>query len=239
LIRDEAYWWTLGVGDGHRDGQVVDAVLAEAIPPLVPTIAAAKALGMGVNGLAYNVNSGSLLALYGTRHARYLFEDQLRVQRLTRHVGALTREVEDAAGGEARRAQTALDKAIASFDTAQFRWKTIRTLLPDAVRPVDVGADLTPDPSPDPWPIPTMRPPAKRRIRALMIAEQQGWLTYVQPNTEPGGGFDGTFKLEVAGPGRDVLERNLPVAAVLPYVLGQGDARGQGQLVAYRDGLGY
>ena len=66
----------------------------------------------------------------------------------------------------------------------------------------------------------------KRIANALFLAEELGWLEFVGPS-------EGGYVVVVDG-----IRRELPGHMVLPYVLGVGDARGEGHKVAYRDGLG-
>lgn len=227
LLTSEVYWWGVGAGDsqgGH--GDLVTVVRDEPVPELLTLAEAARRIPsvsqwgalrddvMTPEGVSYSVQSGDLYAVYGTRRLRHVFAAQVDYVAAQRRRRALERE-----GGSLAAAERRVRRTRAA-------WLEVRRSLPDVQRTAGLAEDVTPRPSPTPLPVVGALEP-KRRTRALMIAHQLGWLTYVQPLP------DDRHLIEVDG-----LQRELPGPGVLPYVLGFGDARQMGGRVAYREDLG-
>lgn len=107
-------------------------------------------------------------------------------------------------------------------------WQETRTLLPDQPRPGQLAEQVTPRPSPHPLPVAGLPSPLRQRD-ALALAVELGWVSSFvsQPDR---------FLVRLPRKGG---ERQVPVRGVEAYLLGLGDGHeGQGQRVAYREGLG-
>jgi hypothetical protein len=112
--------------------------------------------------------------------------------------------------------------ALAGSRTGAQRWEKLRHQLPSTVRLEQVT--LTEAPPPKPLPVPPISPDhgGQRNLNALHLAERFGWLEFISANRQQ-------YTVTVCGHTLDV-----PALAVLPFVWGLGDARGEGDRVAYR-----
>jgi hypothetical protein len=243
LIRGEAWWWCRGLAAGYGRDQLVLDVLGEQMPELLTTADAAKRIPavdrwstqrgpwMSSDGIAYQVNKGTLYPLYGPGRLRYLFVDQVDALALGKTGEVLTKQ------GQTRAQLRAIDEAQTEADTARQRWLKIRALLPPLVRlgSAAVEVDVTPRPSPRPLPVPKETTERSRRAQALMIGNREGWFRFVHPplddDTDP-------YVVEVVDADGDTVQLGLPHEGVLPWLLGIADRHGQGAKVAHRPGLG-
>lgn len=121
-------------------------------------------------------------------------------------------------------------RAQAGDEEAAAEWlRLIGKLHPSPPSTSDVDGWTGPKPSPDPLPIPAEANETDRRHTALMIGHKRGWWAFRAYDLATT-----TYTVELA----NGVVRELPARGVLAWALGVADARGQGHLVAYRDGLG-
>lgn len=247
LLRGEAFAWCDGLCAAAGGGDRVARVAAEPVPELVKVsdvgrmIPASDGRGgrggpwLSRQGVAWNVNAGNLYCLYGRGKSKWLFMAQVKSEALERRVRTAERATRDAArAGEvagARAAQRELAALMRQADDAQAAWLEVRRLLPPPSRPSAAEVALRPKPSPNPLPISESKSGVTRRVDALMIAHEQGWLEYLHPSV------DNTRYAVRVGTGRRA-RREIPYDAVLPWVLGVADWHGRADLVAYRPDLG-
>jgi hypothetical protein len=102
------------------------------------------------------------------------------------------------------------------------RWELLRFQLPNTIRPDQITYREAPPPRPLPVPEVPRDLAGERNMHALRLAEQYGWLRFVAGNRN-------TYTITI-----DNVELEVPAFGVLPFVWGLGDARGQGDRVAYR-----
>jgi hypothetical protein len=225
LHRGEPFWYCVGFGDACGGGDRVADLVDEDVPDLLDSAGAAAIIprelfpfapSMTVDGVRHLVDTGNLYVVYGLHRRRLLFRAEVDYVAAQRRARALAHH------GELQAAARAADVA----EEARAQWAAVRNWLPD-VHERD-GADLRPRMAPVVLPA-VQQPRAPRLRRALFLADEAGWLSYLHPVD------DGeAYVVEVRG-----VRRQVPADAVLPYVLGVGDGfGGAGRLVAYREGLG-
>lgn len=231
LTHGEAWWWALGLADGYGHGHLIARLEQEQQPGLLTVVEAASHLPQGqrggdsmtLKGMEHLIRVGQLYTIYGPGHVRWVFAAQVQAIAAARYAD---RDPTD---------QHLRDTARA----AQSAWAAIRSQYPPAVRVVDLAENPSPTPSPEPLPIPAAYKAPQRQLHALMVAHNEGWITYHRPASE---GEARGYVVTVTGVGVGgvvgPIQRLIPPAGVLPWVLGVADYRGQSKVVAYRDGLG-
>lgn len=230
LLRGEAYQWCEGLcwaaGGGDLVARVADEALPELVamadvPGMIPAVDGRGGKGgpwLTRQGVAWNVNAGNFYTLYGRgRRSRWLFADQVRAEAAERRVQAAAR-----AGATKRR----LAALVEQEGAARAKWLEVRKLLPPPTRPAAAEVDLRPKPSPDPLPIGQGLPGVTRRVEALMVAADAGWLEYLHPDGD-------VYVVRIAG-----AEVRVGEDAVLPWLLGVADWHCRADLIAYRPDLG-
>lgn len=107
------------------------------------------------------------------------------------------------------------------------RWREIRAQIPALVSTHAIPESVAFPAAPDPLPVDRLLRPVVRQREAVAIGHKAGWFRLA-------GQSAAAFTLRLP----DGRTREVPGRAVLPWVLGMGDARGEGARVMYRNERG-
>lgn len=239
LHRGEPLPWVMGMADSAGHGNLVDELLEEPRPemltveqaaaritPIDPRLGLRRRDGVGITleGVKFLIQTGRLYSVSGPGRQRLVFGAQVDLNNVERLHAATARL---AAEGD-RVADEELPHVHTEVGRAREVWRRVRALLPDQVHPDTIAEDTRPAASPDPLPLAAGHG-ADRRMKALILGDSFHWFHYDRPVPGSPTGF------QVRTP---TGQRVVPGPWVLPWVLGCGDQRGAGSMIAYRDGLG-